>query len=795
MNEEANRDKPWQKEYALEAVTVEAPRPDWESKLSPGTVTVIEPDKYKGEQKTLPELLKDVPGVHIREVMGKGQYTTVSVRGSTAAQVGVFVDGVLVNLGGDAAVDLSTIPVKNVARIEVYRGYVPARFGGTYMGGVINVVTKKPEKANVSASFGQRSYGGYSGSLELDMPLGKGSLLVGINRDQSDGNFKYTNFEAQKLAAGAQAQYDRSMAQFEESIQPVYEMYAPIFGWTSIQDMLNDPDMGPMFAKFPAHNYWEVFESQPTQDATRVRQNNDYKNTDVLIKWQDDHWLIKGSWKNIDRGLPDAVKSIWQDLPSHFIAPPDPLVDQTENDYVRRMKDAYQINQGRRQNQTDKALQVGRRDNAGNMEWGWRLDYQDEDKDYHSDIRRIQELVNPGNGHFIGPLREWSSYNSGRFGGALDGSYKAGSNHLLEFMANYSHETLRIDGNGMDNINYAAHYRYRYKYEQDMFNIQLQDTITLNKAGDFWFTPSVRYNYSQVTGYSRYANPEHPWTHSQDEQSNGKATWQAALKKQLDDHWTLRSTFGTYYRLLNLYEIAGDGAGILPKPDSDRTDAMFPLPEEGTQWDFSVLYQGNMLNAKSNFALTYFGRDSDNMLQLRRDGYDYWCYSNAAKGKANGVELQSSLKWDKWDLDLSATYLNTKAQTKYGNRPDSPDSYWQDIVQPYTPDWEGSLRLTYRPDTRTALFAEVKYVDEMYVRESVSKWQTALTTVGLGVKHKLNKDLQFTVGVNDLFNKGPEIEERAIITNPTNPDYPVQITQAAYPMQGRTYYATMQYNF
>ena len=163
--------------YTLEAITVEAARPDWESKLSPGTVTVIRPDDYQGEQKTLPELLKQVPGVHVRELNGKGQYTTVSVRGSTAAQVGVFVDGVLFNLGGDAAADISTIPVQNVERIEVYRGYIPARFGGTFMGGVVNVVTKRPTKSNVQAGIGQSSFGGYKGSLQLDSPLGSGSLM------------------------------------------------------------------------------------------------------------------------------------------------------------------------------------------------------------------------------------------------------------------------------------------------------------------------------------------------------------------------------------------------------------------------------------------------------------------------------------------------------------------------------------------------------------------------------------------------------------------------------------------
>ena len=48
--------------FTLEGITVEAKRPDWEAKLSPGTVTVIRPQDFKGEQKTLPDMLKTVPG-------------------------------------------------------------------------------------------------------------------------------------------------------------------------------------------------------------------------------------------------------------------------------------------------------------------------------------------------------------------------------------------------------------------------------------------------------------------------------------------------------------------------------------------------------------------------------------------------------------------------------------------------------------------------------------------------------------------------------------------------------------
>ena len=59
-------------DFSLDVMTVEAKRPDWESKLSPGTVNIVRPDEFKGEQKSLPDLLLTVPGVHVREVNGKG---------------------------------------------------------------------------------------------------------------------------------------------------------------------------------------------------------------------------------------------------------------------------------------------------------------------------------------------------------------------------------------------------------------------------------------------------------------------------------------------------------------------------------------------------------------------------------------------------------------------------------------------------------------------------------------------------------------------------------------------------
>lgn len=805
-------------DYALEAVTVEAKRPDWESKLSPGTVTIIRPDDYKGEQKTLSELLKDVPGVHVRYVSGKGQYTTVTVRGSTAAQVGVFVDGVLSNLGGDAAVDISTIPVHNVERIEVYRGYIPARFGGTYMGGVINIVTKKPDKANISASVGQSSWGGYTVGLEITQPLGDGSLMIGVNHDQSDGDFRYKN-------PGVKAGYDQIVQQYEQLSITMLQNYNSKLdmlqnsqyglglnlGWvpfTSLEEVQQATTAGSPFynalmnagtaAGYDAEtlNYllsaddwfgndpdfkqkwWDEQKAAHPElaDDIRYRRNNDYKNTDAIIKWQDEHWLVKGSWKKIDRGMPQKMF-----LTGDISDPTYSLIDlpgQVEH---------------KRQELTTKDVLVGRRDTDGNLEWGWQVNYLDQDKRYRNpDYLKFHSMP--------AVFSEWSAYDSRRLGGAIDGTYKASDKHLIEFLTNWSKEKMDVDGSRMDKYDFEPSLtnreRFRSYYEHTLFNLQLQDTITLNQAADLWLTPSIRYNYSKVMGRALGKSDLNKWVDQEDSQVNDKVTWQVALKKQVDDHLTLRSTYGTYYRLLNLYEIAGDGGGILPRPNAYNDpkyagQSIFPVPEEGTQWDLSAIWDGKLLGADSSkVQLTYFGRDSKNILQLYRFGYNYWSYTNAHKGRVNGAELQGNFNWDKWDMNLAGTYMRIKQWTKNDSPTGTGDVYYR-MPHLYAPDWEGSVRLTYRPDNRLAFFSEVKYIDEMYCwQEDPEKVQSSLTTVGLGAKYKIDKDCQIIAGVNDLFDKGPEMTFTSITG-----DGSAQNKLIEYPLQGRTYYVTLQYKY
>lgn len=890
-------------DFSLDAMTVEAKRPDWESKLSPGTVNIVRPDEFKGEQKSLPDLLLTVPGVHVREVNGKGQYTTVTMRGSTAAQVGIFIDGVLANLGGDTAVDLSTIPVKNVERIEVYRGYIPSRFGGTFMGGVINIVTKKPETTDVSLEVGKSSYGGKRGSMEITAPLGDGSLMVGTNYESSDGDFKYKNYAAERYLpygeqqiAGQQKvidnfnnetidymtkgavinlqqeqidyykanndawlgfvrsdslkdaiydnryeyakkdvgnsnlylieqqvvdrglkdeylkrgyddsdwhealQYDWIGSSFGEGVltpeikEEILKEYGDKVVQNNIDKWTNDADPDKNKNQAGRKESLEKLKQKQKEaaNATRYRKYNDYEKTSTILKWQNKNWVIKGTYDTLDRHMPDSV---W--LGDVNAAVYNNGVDLSDRYYY----------DSRRQKQNSASLMLQNRQEVGKLEWGWMLDYMHQDKKYRAEHINTAypnsewDMQNQ-------PLREWSRYKSNKYTAQIDGGYKLNDNNMLDFLINYSKEGLDIDGSNMAKIlggqasqNFLSA-QIRNRYEQELFNVQLQDSITLDKEGTWIFTPSVRYNQSKITGFSdgkRFTDGQASWIHPKDSQTKGKATWQLALKKEVNENLTLRMTGGTYYRLLNMAEIAGDGAGILPAPRNHNGEgAMFPVPEEGKQFDISAIMNNKLLGADNSTTLTYYWRDSTNMLQLERAGKDYWSYFNDNKGKSHGIELQSSFKWNKFDLDLQVTYLNTSAYNKHTA---TQFGEYASVWPTYQPEWEGNIRLTYRPSEKFSVFAEGHYTDEYftYYNKATSgklspylsgKPVCSLFVMNSGLKWMPKKNWQLTFGCNDILNKGPKSKIRSdaafMVPGYINPEFPIQ---------GRTYYVTARYQF
>lgn len=100
----------------------------------------------------------------------------------------ILIDGMPIVSSLSTVYGLSGIPNSMVERIEVVKGPAAALFGSEAMGGIINVITKNPQKSKkFSFDFFATSWQEYSLDVSTKFKLRKTSSLLGINY------FNYTN--------------------------------------------------------------------------------------------------------------------------------------------------------------------------------------------------------------------------------------------------------------------------------------------------------------------------------------------------------------------------------------------------------------------------------------------------------------------------------------------------------------------------------------------------------------------------------------------------------------------------
>ncbi len=150
--------------FRQEAKVVTASRKPTKASTAPSTVYVVtsEDIRMSGAQ-TLWDALRAVPGVDV--MTDRTSQGDVSIRGMNKVlnnRTLVLVDGKTVLNGFFDFTDWETIPVtlEEVDRIEVVEGPASALYGGNAIHGVINIITKSPERLRggvLSYGTGERS--------------------------------------------------------------------------------------------------------------------------------------------------------------------------------------------------------------------------------------------------------------------------------------------------------------------------------------------------------------------------------------------------------------------------------------------------------------------------------------------------------------------------------------------------------------------------------------------------------------------------------------------------------------
>lgn len=120
-------------------------------------ISVITMKQLQGTVSNISDVLSKTSGVTIRSTGGVGSSSRVSVRGLEGKRIGFYIDESPMNENSDF-VDINDIPVDLIERIEIYKGIVPAKFGGSTLGGAVNIVLKAYPPEYHDASYAIQSY-------------------------------------------------------------------------------------------------------------------------------------------------------------------------------------------------------------------------------------------------------------------------------------------------------------------------------------------------------------------------------------------------------------------------------------------------------------------------------------------------------------------------------------------------------------------------------------------------------------------------------------------------------------
>jgi len=154
-------------------------------------VTVIDLSNMRGTVSSVQDILIKTVGVTIRSSGGVGSASRLSVRGLEGKRIVFFIDELPLSEQTDY-IDINDIPVDMIDRIEIYKGVVPARFGGSSLGGAVNIVIREYPEKYADLSYGLESFNTHKLQAVFKRNLKEKRLTFGIGGSYTTADNNYT---------------------------------------------------------------------------------------------------------------------------------------------------------------------------------------------------------------------------------------------------------------------------------------------------------------------------------------------------------------------------------------------------------------------------------------------------------------------------------------------------------------------------------------------------------------------------------------------------------------------------
>jgi iron complex outermembrane receptor protein len=145
------------------------------------TERVTEEELRSFNRDDVAEALDLLPGVHMSKTGARNE-STVYVRGFDLRHVPLYLDGIPIYVPYDGYPDLRRFTTFDLSQIVLSKGFTSVLYGPNTMGGAINLVSKRPEKAfEGNCGAGYASGDSYQAYLNLGTNQGWWYLQTGAS--------------------------------------------------------------------------------------------------------------------------------------------------------------------------------------------------------------------------------------------------------------------------------------------------------------------------------------------------------------------------------------------------------------------------------------------------------------------------------------------------------------------------------------------------------------------------------------------------------------------------------------
>lgn len=694
--------------YGGDEFVVTATRTKLEAKEVPVAAEVITEQKIKDlGAYSVQDALRLAANVDVQDNGMTGNQ--VMLRGNSTMHTLILVDGKRMaaeNTGSSMnAYELKRINIADVERIEVIRGNGSALYGSDAMGGVINIITKSPDKSRTT----------------IDMHTG--------TKDEAM-NFSYSSGKEGKLSF--------KLGGGIEKIRKID---------TGLYDSYSQSSMTKVITRTDASTT-NMYGTRRFLDAGLKYDFDEDHNLEFDMSFMREQ-LKSNTYNSMatDYTTGMAVNPIKMALAKAEATDPSMVPGSPRYEAMKaQMMEAFNVT-----DIEDAVMMMGsevyprlQNNIYDNNRSAYSLTYNGKDGRHDYNVRAyFSELRKEGTSHYTNLLNnnskmvDFDHNNYKQFVVEGKDSWTMDEHNVLTFGAEYKKDImdgthLKTRGSKQKDITIGNITKPSSEVSSETGALYLQDELRIGEK--LLIVPAVRVDHHDSFG--THTSPKIGATYSLSNNSRVKVNW------------------GKGYRAPTLYELYAqmEKTGMAPftvnvigNPDLE--------PEKSTNFDISFEAE----KGKANTKLSYYHNDVENMIDGTSemiDGQIFSNYFNRGDVEISGVEFEVGYNFDQhWSVKANYNYLDA-TDKETGER------------LTYRARQNGLVQLAYsdaKENPLTVILYNKFYIDYRQGNDAplidnmgkVYRYQNDYTfsTTGLLVNKQINKNLRIYGGVENIFDK------------------------------------------